>query len=73
MYNIMENKIELFQQKLIEFAQIANSINVPVGFTVTDTGKFLLKYSLNATGKLFTSVEELMDFVLEERLYNRIT
>lgn len=41
-------------------------VNVPIGFVVSDSGKFCLKYSLSNTIRTFEKLEELIDFVIEE-------
>lgn len=60
-------------QKILEFEEAMRynglmgfEVNVPIGFVVSDSGKFILKYSLSETGRIFTKFEDLVDFVIEE-------
>lgn len=53
--------------QLKQNGEIAGTKNVPIGFTVSDTGKFLLKFSLSEERKIFTSLEVLMLFVIDNK------
>lgn len=60
-------------QKILEFEEAMRynglmgfEVNVPIGFVVSDSGKFILKYSLSETGRIFTKFEELIDFVIRK-------
>ena len=59
--------IENFSMQLKQNGEIAGTKNVPIGFTVSDTGKFLLKFSLSEERKIFTSLEVLMLFVIDNK------
>jgi len=63
-----DENIELigdFSAQLKQNGYIAGTKNVPVGFTVSDSGKFILKYSLSEEVKPFTSLRALMLFVIK--------
>ena len=66
----MSNKSELvedFSMQLKQNGEIAGTKNVPVGFTISDSGKFILKYSLSQEVKSFKSLEALMLFVIDNK------
>lgn len=58
------NDLENFELKLKEYSTYMFEQDVPVGFVMSDSGKFCLKFSFNKNIKPFDSLKELIDFVL---------
>lgn len=58
------DKKKLFEEKMLHFSTIMFEQNVPVGFVMSDSSKFCLKFSFSKDIKTFRTFEELIDFVL---------
>jgi len=61
-------KYQIFNDKMIEFGKVSFDRNVPVGFVVSDSGTFLLTFSLSSPRRRFETFESLVDFVNEFKL-----
>ena len=50
--------------KLKYYSQIMFEVNVPVGFIVTDSGKFAIRFSHSSNIKSFDKIEDFFHFIL---------
>ena len=53
-----------FEQRMKEFSQVMFEQNVPVGFTMSDSGKFFLRFSFSSTCLNFSTFVELVEYVI---------
>lgn len=56
----MTNLLSRYEQALKEAAPTAEVNDVPVGFVVTQSGRFMIKWSRGVTGWGYENLEDLM-------------
>lgn len=58
------NKVAALEIALQHFASICAEKDVPVGFSVTTSGKFIVKYSLSERIELFIQIELAVNHII---------
>lgn len=62
------NKLQIFNDKMIELSLLLNNVGIPCGFTVSLLGHFKLHFSKQLQYRAFDSFEDLVDYVIQFKI-----
>jgi hypothetical protein len=66
------NKLQIFNDRMIELSLMSDKVNVPIGFTMSTFGHFKLHFSKEPGYRAFDFLEDLIDYVIKLEVKVRV-